>query len=503
MLINKNDEMLLKRLDLLSPDQLELLIYMLKEHEQKEISLRDVTPNQPRQYWPVTLGQEYLLKTAPNKQLKDHNVSSVFCAYYLEGDVDIGIFQSSLNLIVQRHEALRTYFAVEDSNFVQKVSAKQELNLIYDTSVQFSEQNRELNIENEIVKDSKGSFDLTHPPLIRAKLLKVGLNQHVFIIVVSHLIFDEISRHILLRELSTIYRSFITNDPINLPGLPIQFTDYALQERKDLSNKKARSEDIKFWSTILDNTHPFNISLFSDSTYIPSVKMLVHPVEIERQILPDNIANSLVSICKEQQVTLFMLMLSALHLVLHRYTGYANIVTVSPQANRNISGTESLIGAFAKDTFIVSNIRDDYLYSNFLQYIKQTVLKTLSHYNPTALIDRNYLSADHMLKGNFWVKYNLAYGSDHTPLLELPGITSKEIVPRSAALMKQEQAWRFNVIHRESDIVTAVGYNSDLFSRQRMQNFLTDVRVVLERIIKSTNLEIRLSELATEIELYS
>ena len=121
-------------------------------------------------------------------------------AVRLEGKLEIAALKSTLDHLVARHESLRTSFATVDGVPMQVVRKQLEVALpIVDLS-ELAEAERELETRRLLREEARRPFDLAHGPLIRALLLRLGEQDHIFLLTMHHIITDGWSIGVMHRE---------------------------------------------------------------------------------------------------------------------------------------------------------------------------------------------------------------------------------------------------------------------------------------------------------------
>src|SRR5271157_3302870 len=162
-------------------------------------------------------------------------------------------------------------------------------------------------------------FDFEKGPLIRVRLLRLKETEHAIIAATHHIICDAWSMEILAHEVTQIYDAFQAGQPSPLVPLQVQFADYSVWQRDYLQGEVIESL-LKYWRQKLDGLTPF--SLPSDRPRRPGVPpaQRTHSFQISRPLQA-----RLNDLCHREQATLYMLMLAAFKVLLHRYSGADDI----------------------------------------------------------------------------------------------------------------------------------------------------------------------------------
>ena len=87
------------------------------------------------------------------------------------------------------------------------------------------ETTRQAELQRLIAAEFRQPFNLTHGPLCRVTLLRLGEQEHVLLLVMHHISADGWSLRVFLQELATLYTAYTTGQPAALSELPIQYAD--------------------------------------------------------------------------------------------------------------------------------------------------------------------------------------------------------------------------------------------------------------------------------------
>jgi amino acid adenylation domain-containing protein len=303
-------------------------------------------------------------------------------AIRLGGILNEQILIRSLSVIIQRHEALRTVFPIQDGNPVQKILpswtfSPEIIDLNYLPKAQRETEAREIG-----KREAQKNFDLTTGPLIRGVLLRLSDLDHILLLLIHHLVFDGWSERIFLEELRTLYSAFsqtknnggTSNQKINLPDLPIQYKDFTLWQQKRL-NEALLSDQLNYWQRKLGDGQS-TLKLPTDS---PRPNKRTFEAKSESILLPKSLTESLQSLSQMERVTSFMTLLAVFQTLLHRYTGQETINVGVPIAGRNNSETEPLIGLFMNTLVMSSDFFGNPTFRQLLAHVKQVSLQAFSH----------------------------------------------------------------------------------------------------------------------------
>jgi amino acid adenylation domain-containing protein len=261
----------------------------------------------------------------------------------LEGPLDATLLSSALDQVVARHEALRTTFESEAGVPVQVVAPALVIPLPVDDLSALPPEARDAQLARALAETATAPFDLGRGPLVRARLVRLAENDHVFVVNANHIVVDGISISILFKEISALYAALRAGQPSPLPAVTIQFADYALWQRELLAGAELERL-LAYWRERLGGELP--------STELPAD----HPRpatpsrrggRICARLASREGLDALTALCRQERTSAFAGLLSAFALTLQRYTGQDDVVVGSPFGNRSRAEIEESIGFYA------------------------------------------------------------------------------------------------------------------------------------------------------------
>ncbi len=294
-------------------------------------------------------------------------------ALRLHGRLNIAAWQQALDTLFARHEALRSVFvAVDGQPQVKLLSAalglpmkKYDLRDTPDVDAQLASLS---------AQEVETLFDLASGPLIRASLIQLADDDHVFLLTLHHIVFDGWSVSVLMRELSILYTAFLAGQSDPLPPLAIQYPDYAAWQRQWLSAERIQSQSDYWRARLIDA--PVLLDLPTDRPRPPqqSFAGALLPVSLDAEL-----TQSLKRLSEQQGVTLFMTVLAAWATVLSRLSGQEDLVIGTPSAGRGRQEVESLIGFFVNTLALRIDLSGTPNVAELLARVRQTALAAQEH----------------------------------------------------------------------------------------------------------------------------
>ena len=295
-------------------------------------------------------------------------------AVRLKGRLDLSALEQAFASLVARHETLRTVFQRQADDSLVQVPMTAPLLIEQEDYSALAAVERELAVAEAAQQQSLRPFDLAVGPLLRVKLLKLGEREHVLLLTLHHIVSDGWSMNVLIDEFVRCYDAHQAGQSPQLAPLPIQYSDYALWQRRWLeAGEQARQ--LEYWQAQLGDEHPV-LELPTDHArpVMPSYRGSRHEFAIDGAL-----AEQLRSTAQQHGVTLFMLLLSAFNVLLHRYSGQPDIRVGVPIANRNRDEIEGLIGFFVNTQVLRTELDGQMRVVDLLRAVKEVALGAQAH----------------------------------------------------------------------------------------------------------------------------
>ena len=302
--------------------------------------------------FPASFAQQrlwFLDKLLPDNAY--YNMSSIVS---LSGAVDLDALRRSLHALVDRHESLRTTFAVVDEVTVQVIAEVVDVQLPIVDLRTSSPAHREDQVRQIAAVERATSFDLTRGPLLRATVIRLGDEGDLLLLTLHHIVSDGWSMQVFFRELAAVYDALSTGCEPELPSLAVQYADFAVWQRQWLQ-ERVLEQQLAYWRTQLAGA-PAWLSLPTDRAR-PAAAILQGRTRLVRWS-PERTA-SIRALAHQEASTVFLVLLAAFTTVLSRYSGQDDMVVGTPVANRVATETEPLIGFFVNTLALRTSLSGD------------------------------------------------------------------------------------------------------------------------------------------------
>jgi amino acid adenylation domain-containing protein len=379
-------------------------------------------------------------------------------ALRLRGRLDVAALRRTVQTIVDRHESLRTHFGEEGGEPVQIVAPSLTVEIpIEDLSaLSQTEQQRQVMafLNNEVCKP----FDLAHGPMLRVKLLKLEPEDHILLRTFHHIVSDGWSQGVVMREFSDLYEAYSQGHKNPLPDLPLQFADFALWQMQ-WSRGGLLDDEVRFWKDQLAGI-PDEIEIPKDRQRPP---VQTFAANVCGTTLP---AEKVAALKHCGRSTLYMTLLAAFAVLLHRYSGQDDIVIGSPIANRQDERLDSLIGFFANMLVMRVAVDPNASFRQLLDQVRELAVEAYRHQDVPFERVIEELSVNRSLNRTpaFQVTFSLQNASSGTQ--ELRGL---EIEPLGAENVRVRFDLEVHVLERNAQLEILWVYNVDLFDPWRIE----------------------------------
>ncbi len=292
----------------------------------------------------------------------------------LEGPLDHSALQTGLNEVVRRHEILRTTFTATDGHPVQVVHAAAGVPLAVDDLSSIPEDGREWEAMRLAEQELAKPFDLATGPLLRMRLIRLAADHHLLTVTVHHIVFDEWSVALFLRDLIASYVAAAAGRETSLPELPIQYADFAVWQRAWLESDE-RTRLLEYWRQHLAGA-PRMLEMPTDR---PRKAVQTFAGADAVVAFPQSTVDALKALGRAEDATLFMVLFAAWQVLLHRYTSQDQIVVSSGVASRDHLETESLIGCLTNIVVMRADVGGNPSFRSVLRRARVAALGAFSH----------------------------------------------------------------------------------------------------------------------------
>ncbi|MGQ4807003.1 Tyrocidine synthase 3 [Candidatus Entotheonellaceae bacterium PAL068K] len=394
-------------------------------------------------------------------------------AVRLIGTLEVEALQQSLWEIVRRHESLRTTFPSVDGQPRQAIG-EPHLHLETVELTELEPEAQEAEVDRLAAVEAQRAFDLTVGPLLRVTLLQLDAADHVLLITMHHMVSDEWSSSIFIREFSALYAAFVRGEPSPLAALPIQYADFAHWQRQWLEGE-VMERHLHYWRQQLAGAPP-HLELRTDHPRpaVQSFSGAWYRFELSRAL-----SAQLGQLSRETQTTLFMTLLAAFKVLLQRYSGQADVVVGMPIANRTRVEVEPLIGFFVNTLVLRTSLSDNPSFHELLRRVQTCVLHAFEHQDvPFEKLVQELQPERHLSHSPL---FQVMFVLGNTPASsDLPGL---QLLPWELETHTAKFDLTLRMQEAEQGLTGVWEYNTDLFDASTLARLAGHFTTLLERIV--------------------
>ncbi|HEX9940916.1 MAG TPA: condensation domain-containing protein, partial [Thermoanaerobaculia bacterium] len=403
----------------------------------------------------------------------------------LLGGLDVAALAAAAGEIVRRHQALRTIFAEIEGRPVQRTAPWAPFPLpVVDLSALLMEA-RNPTAKGLMREEVRIPFDLTSGLLIRGVLIRLGADEHAFVLSFHHIAGDGWSSEVFLREMSALYGAAILGQPSPLPELAMQYADFAVWQREWLRGEVLESQ-LAWWRSALAGLPPaLDLPTDRPRPAVRSVRGACLPIS-----LTGHLADSVRWAAQREGITPFMVLLAGFQALLSRVSGQEDLAVGSPVANRNRLETEPLIGFFTNTLVLRGELAGDPAFRELLRRTRTVALGAYAHQDLPfeKLVADLSLHRDPSRTPLFQVSLAL-HNAPATPLT-LPGLKAESLDTNTGV-----SRFDMTLLLRESPegFLGPVEYAVELFDTATVERLMEHFEALLAAAV--ANPERRISEL--------
>src|SRR5579875_3216094 len=418
---------------------------------------------------------------------------NVFTALRLEGSLQISALEQSFNLLLQRHESLRTTFLSFDGAPLQVILPSLRTTLpVIDLQEVAAPLQQQL-VEQLATQEARRPFQLDQGPLLRVVLLRLAAQTHVLLLTLHHIISDGWSMQILWRELGIIYAALTSGRSWHLPPLPIQYADFAVWQRQRLERGELQAE-LAYWTQQLAGM-PQLLPLPTDH---PRPAIQTFQGALLNHALPGSLTQGLKTLSQQHDMTLFMTLLAGFVILLARYTGQQDIVVGMPIANRTRSELEGLIGFFVNTLVLRTDLSGDPSLREVLGRVREVALAAYSHQDMPFEKLVETLQPTRDMSHNPLVQVMIQ-------LLSVPIHPHKLADLHSSVLLVEKGTTQFDlsldIVEEAGELAIWAEYSTDLFEATTIERMLKHYQRVLDLLVQQPEQRLSAFSLLDEQEI--
>ncbi|MDZ7970786.1 MAG: amino acid adenylation domain-containing protein, partial [Nostoc sp. DedSLP03] len=333
---------------------------------------------------------------------------------------------------------------------------------------------------------AKKPFNLAKGLLVRATLLRLSEEEHILLVTMHHIITDGWSCGVFLRELSTLYAAFFSNQPSSLPELPIQYADFTIWQRDRIQGEFLATQ-LNYWKQQLKGELP----VLQLPTERPRPNVTTFTGAKQYFTFSKALTDALRQLSQQADATLFMSLLAAFNILLYRYTDQEDILIGSPIANRNRAELEGILGLFVNTLVLRNNLSGNPSFRELLHRVREVTLDAYAHQDLPFEMLVEELQPERDLNRNPLYEVMFVLQNSPVSVQEVSGLTLRTLEFDSGTAQLDIF---LSMSESQEGLTGCLEYNTDIFDSTKITQFINNFQTLLENII--TNPEQRLNELS-------
>lgn len=405
----------------------------------------------------------------------------------LKGTYDVACFSKAIEAAIDRHEALRTVFKVNDEGEVRQViKTTKELGFAVNYIDYSSDLHQDENVALYIKEDSYAPFDLKNGPLVRVSILQLSDTDYVFYYNMHHIICDGSSMDILAKDVFALYEYYLEGKPSELPALKIQYKDYAAWQQNQLQQEQRNSHKDYWLKSLAGELRTLDLPYQKAR---PAIKTYTGN-SLKTYISPE-ITNRLKKYGQNQGGSLFIGLLAAWNILFHKYTSENDIIIGTPIAGRDHTDLNDQIGFYINTLPLRNKIHAEESFESFYNIVKENTILSYEHqmYPFDSLVDDLDIRNDTSRSAIFDVMLMLQNMRDVAENTNLDSNAFSTIEDKGYKVSKFDMDIAFQ---EQGDYLSfSITYNTDIYSQESVSRIIKHYKQLLEIVLENPDEKIK------------
>ncbi|AUS81135.1 hypothetical protein C1701_25465 [Actinoalloteichus sp. AHMU CJ021] len=375
-------------------------------------------------------------------------------ALRLTGSLDSEALWGAFDLVVERHESLRTTFHAVDGHGVQLPATEMTLPRRFVDVSGATTDDRTGEVARLLRQEGTAPFDLATGPLVRALLIREAADSHLLVLSLHHIVTDGWSMGVITRELAAAYTAGVEGRAVVLPAPRIQYADFARWQREALTSSVLEPQ-ITYWRSQLAGMTPLELPTDRPRGAADTSAGSLHTFEV-----PAALTDALRTHGRRNGASLFMALTAVSQVLFGRYAGQDDVAVGTVTSGRDRAEVEDLVGFFVNTLVLRSRIDERRSFVEFLAEVRETVLGAFAHQEVPfgRLVDE--LGFDRAADDTSVVRVVIALQNAPAEPFELPGLRVDEVpVIREASPFDLTLSF----VEHDGGLVVSVEYDANLF----------------------------------------
>lgn len=422
-------------------------------------------------------------------------------ALRLTGPLDVSALTAALDTLLHRHEALRTTFAELDGRPVQIIGAPTGADTETADLSAVPGRQKDAELDAELHEFVHRPFDLAEGPLFRALLVCLGPTEHVLALGIHHIVVDAWSLSVLTRELGLLYREATRAGEVPGPGElaegaglgqpRLQYADFAAWQDSYLESG-AFHEGLEYWKDLLAGAEPLALPTDRPRRPVRRGRGSIRAFEV-----PESTLGKVRSLEADSGATLFMVLTTAVQVVLSRYTGQRDLVLGTVTSGRARAELEDVVGFFVNTLALRMRVDETLTGAQLLSSVRESLLTAYQHGDVPFDTVVEAVAPQRDPSRPTLVQALVSLQNAPAQEWEIEGLTVAE-----QPLARNNSLFDLSVDFQEDSgrLHGSVEYDTDLFDPETIDRFIGHVCLVLEGLAADPGAAVRTVDLVPPAE---
>ncbi|WP_369805187.1 amino acid adenylation domain-containing protein [Mycobacterium sp. IS-836] len=407
-------------------------------------------------------------------------------ALRLCGRLDVEALGAAVTDVVARHESLRTLFAAPDGVPQQVIIPSERADFgwqVIDATGWPGDQ-----LYEAISAEARHTFDLAAEIPLRARLFRIGDDEHVLMAVAHHIAADGWSIAPLVRDLGVAYASRSAGHAPDTPPLTVQYVDYTLWQREHLGDlddpESPIAAQLAYWQEALAGM-PEHLQLPTDRPYPPVADYRGATLAVE---WPAALQQRVAQVAGEHNTTSFMVIQAALTALLSKLSASPDVAVGISIAGRRDPALDELVGFFVNTLVLRVDLAGDPTIGELLAQVRARSLEAFEHQDVPFEVLVERLNPSRSLTHHPLIQVIFAWqnftGQDSDPAVE-PALGDVQVTPLPVGIQAARMdlvfylGERWNEAGEPAGIGGAVEFRTDVFDAASIQTLIERLERVL------------------------
>lgn len=411
----------------------------------------------------------------------------------VKGDIKEELLYKTWEYIVNYHDALKARFIEKDGVPYVIFPEPETMNFEIIDVANESEEIQNSKFEDICQIEVNNPFILDKENLYKVKAFKISDKEYRMILTTHEIIIDAWSLSILMRQFKEVYSALFKGEKV--PDTKnIRLRDYLQWENENIGHEQLQQQE-QYWNEQLSG----NLPVLEIKNGKQRPQTISYKGNSVGTFINEDITKKLKEICNKSDTTLYIVLLSIFDILLSRYTGENDIIVGSPNVNRNIVGTEELVGFFLNMLPFRTKLDNDITFDRLLAQNRENVIKGFSNANYPFLwmVEAANTVRNSSVSPIFQVMFNM-YSEKEEVLQKENEVIEVEFREMDSGYTKYD----LTLYAQEQDgkIYLQISYFVDLFEHDFIKRMLDNLNTLIQNIVTNPTKKISEYEYISEIE---